>query len=61
MYTITLGVDENYSSENFYSADKDFEAEKSRIREKFDNADKLGRFNAKHQPKAQVYLFISCS
>jgi hypothetical protein len=42
MYTITMGVDENYSSEGFYSADKDFEREESRIREKFNNAEKLG-------------------
>ena len=43
MHTVTLGVDEKYSSENFYAADVDFEAEKQRIREKFSNAEKSGK------------------
>ena len=43
MYTITLGVDEDYSTEYFYSSNMDdFESEKQRIREKFANAAKLG-------------------
>jgi hypothetical protein len=42
MYTITYGVDDNYSSEHFYSADKSFDVEKQRISEKFDKASDLG-------------------
>ena len=42
MHTITLGVDENYSSEHFYSVDSNFEKEKNRIRNKFNNANQLG-------------------
>lgn len=42
MYTITLGVNDNYSQEEFYSADKDFEFEKKRIKDKFQRAAELG-------------------
>ena len=45
MCTITLGVDDNYSSEEFYSVDKDFEFEKQRIRDKFNKAEELGSNN----------------
>lgn len=42
MYTINMGVQENYADELFYSKDKNFDEEKHRIEEKFANRIDLG-------------------
>lgn len=42
MYTITIGVQENYSNEEFYSKERNFSIEKQRINQKFTNASQLG-------------------
>ena len=42
MYTITLGVQESYSAIDFYSNEKNFNAEMLRIEQKFSNSVELG-------------------
>jgi hypothetical protein len=42
MYTVNLGVQENYVEEEFYSKDKNFDQEKRRIEEKFAKRTELG-------------------
>ncbi len=44
MYTITIGVQDNYSNEEFYSKERNFLTEKQRINQKFINASQLGKF-----------------
>jgi len=43
MYTITLGVLEDYTNEVFYSKDRNFAKEKDRVNQKFENSLQLGK------------------
>lgn len=52
MYTISLGVQENYANEEFYCKDKNFDQEKLRVNTLFSNANELGIF------KISIYLKI---
>lgn len=45
MYTVNLGVQENYIDEDFYSKDKNFDEEKRRIEEKFSKRIELGNLS----------------
>jgi len=43
MYTVTIGVLDDYSNEAFYSKDRNFSLEKQRVDLKFKNSSQLGK------------------
>ena len=45
MYTVTIGVLDDYSNEAFYSKDRNFSLEKQRVDQKFKNSTQLGKFS----------------
>ena len=42
MYTVTIGVLDDYSNEDFYSKDRNFSLEKQRVDQKFKDSTQLG-------------------
>lgn len=56
MYTINMGVQENYADELFYSKDKNFDEEKHRIEEKFAKRIDLGSKTKPPNIFKRIYL-----
>ena len=55
MYTITLGVEDSYETYDFYTKDKNFNNEKQRINNKFQQAAQLN-INVKKQTISLDYI-----
>ena len=48
MFTITIGVLDDYSNEDFYSKERNFLLEKQRVDQKFKNSSQLGNILFKY-------------